>query len=115
MSWASLPVIGTLYAPAPPCTDALNKVIVRAQEAVRAEYRQPGSMRQGSAVPLHGQVAGLANVATNTDALGNIRFFAEVGEQHATETYMELLAAPVVTTTLAKLRGVQARLLARAE
>ena len=45
---------------------------------------------------------------------GSLLFFVEVGQQHATETYMQLLAAPVIPSGVAKLLAT-ASVLSRAQ
>jgi len=90
-SWASLPAIAAQYAPAPPCPDALKQLIDRAVTIVGSTYEQVGRADHGSAVPLHGQVVARTVPALSPDP-GAALFFQEVGQQHATETYMQLLS-----------------------
>jgi hypothetical protein len=109
-SWGSLTAIAAHYTPAPPCPDALKQVIQRAVSVVGAAYEQVGSVDQGSAVPLHGQLEAPTVPALTSDPAAAL-FFQEVDEQHATETYMQLLSAAVVPTALATLSAVRAKLL----
>jgi hypothetical protein len=44
-------------------------------------------------------------IAPGTESRDNVAFFTEVDYQHGTETYMQLMAAPVTPTLLAKLRA----------
>jgi hypothetical protein len=110
-SWATLPAIARKYTPAPPCPDALKPVIERAVTVVGSTYEQVGSAHHGSAVLLHGQVEVPTAPALSPDPAAAL-FFQEVDLQHATETYMQLLSAPDVSTTLATLSAVRAKLLA---
>ena len=41
-SWATLPSIAELYAPAPACSDRIKELIARVEQAVQGEYVQPG-------------------------------------------------------------------------
>jgi Lipase (class 3) len=108
-SWASLATIATFYTPAPPCPDTLKQVINRAITIVDSLYEQVGSAESGGAVPLHGQLVPLG-VAPSPDE-GAALFFVEVGLQHATETYMQLLSTPAISPALATLFAVRAKLL----
>ena len=102
--WASLGVIETYYTPFPPCTPEIKQVIEDAATFVGTDYAQVGTAEQGSAVALPGQiVAGAAAAALHpiVDAL----FLYEVAQQHASTTYLRLLAAPPIPAAVAKLRG----------
>jgi hypothetical protein len=99
MSWATLLSIAAVYLPAPACTAQMKALIDWAQVRVAGEYQQPAS-----AVELHGQVQPIAT-APGTESRDNVEFFTEVDYQHGTETYMQLMAAPVTPTLLAKLRA----------
>jgi hypothetical protein len=110
-SWASLPAIAALYLPAPPCPDALKPIIDRAVAIVGSTYEQVGSANHGSAVQLHGQLDVSTAPALSPDPAAAL-FFQEVDRQHATETYMQLLAAPAVSPALAALSAVRTKLLA---
>jgi hypothetical protein len=99
MSWATLLSIAALYKPAPPCTPEMKALIDWAQVKVAGEYQQPTS-----AVELRGQLQPTL-VVQGATSRENVAFFSEVDYQHGTETYMQLLAAPVTPTVLAKLRA----------
>jgi Lipase (class 3) len=110
-SWASLPSIAALYTPAPQCSDRIKELIARAQEIVGTTYVQPGALGNGSAHQLHGHLA-MPIADPVTPDRGSLLFFYEVDQQHATETYMQLLEAPIVPATLAKLLASRSRLVA---
>jgi hypothetical protein len=61
-------------------------------------------------VLLHGQVETPTAPALSPDPAAAL-FFQEVDQQHATETYMQLLSAPAVSRALATLSAVRAKLL----
>jgi hypothetical protein len=109
-SWASLPAIARKYTPAPPCPATLKPIIDRAVTAVGTSYEQVGNAVNGSAVLLHGQVETPTAPALSPDPAAAL-FFQEVDQQHATETYMQLLSAPAVSRALATLSAVRAKLL----
>jgi hypothetical protein len=109
-SWASLPAIALKYTPAPPCPAALKPVIDRAVAAVGTTYVQVGRADDGSAVLLRGQVQLETSPPLSSDPAA-AQFFQEVDQQHATETYMQLLSAPAISVAVAKLSAVRARLL----
>jgi hypothetical protein len=109
-SWASLPAIARKYTPAPPCPAALKPIIDRAVTAVGTTYEQVGSADNGSAVLLRGQVEAPTAPDLSPDPAAAL-FFQEVDQQHATETYMQLLSAPAVSRALATLSAVRAKLL----
>jgi hypothetical protein len=108
-SWASLPAIAELYTPAPRCPDALKQVIVRAASVVGSAYEQVGTVENGSAVALHGQLE-VPTVPVLSPDPAAAMFFQEVDHQHATETYMQLLSAAAIPPALAKLSAVRAKL-----
>jgi Lipase (class 3) len=108
--WASLPSIVAQYRPAPPCPDALKELIEWAVSKVGSTYVQVGRAAKGSVVRLAGRVGPPAVAAPGPDPAAEL-FFQEVDQQHATETYMELLSAPAVSTALATLRAVRAKVL----
>jgi Lipase (class 3) len=108
-SWDSLPSIAALYVPAPQCSDRVKTLIARVEEAVSGIYVQPGVLTIGSAHPLRGTVSAPISAPLTPDR-GSLLFFHEVGVQHATATYMELLGAPVVPATLAKLLATRSSL-----
>jgi hypothetical protein len=101
-SWAALPSIAAQYTPAPECSARIKQLIARVQEVVAAWYAQPGALANGSAHRLRGQLTLPSTVPATLDT-GSLLFFYEVGQQHATETYMQLLGAPVVPAALAQL------------
>jgi hypothetical protein len=103
MSWATLLSIAAVYVPAPACTAQMQALIDWAQVRVAGDYQQPTS-----AVELHGQVQPTA-VPPGTESRDNVAFFTEVDFQHGTETYMQLLAAPVMPTLMVKLRAALSR------
>jgi acetyl esterase/lipase len=109
-SWASLPAIGRKYTPAPPCPASLKPIIERAAALVGTTYEQVGRADDGSSVLLRGQLEAPTVPALSTDPAAAL-YFQEVDQQHATETYMQLLCAPAVSTALARLSAVRARLL----
>jgi hypothetical protein len=109
-SWATLAAIAAYYTPAPPCPDALKQVIARVVSVVGSAYEQVGIADHGSAVPLHGQVVAPTVPVLSSDPAAAM-FFQEVDHQHATETYMQLLSAAVVSPALATLSAVRAKLL----
>jgi Lipase (class 3) len=104
-SWASLPRIARLYRPAPRCSVRMRQLVAWAQEKVGTDYQQVGKRTRGSAVELHGQLTAPHALPLTPDR-GSVLFFYEVGQQHATETYMQLLEAPAIPHTLAKLNAV---------
>jgi len=104
MSWATLPNIGELYAPAPECSERIKQLIARVESRVQAEYVQPGVDHT-----LAGRIARPLAVRLTPDR-ASLMFFYEVGQQHATATYMQLLKAPVVPPALAKLLATSARM-----
>jgi hypothetical protein len=108
-SWATLPAIAAKYRPAPPCPDSLKRVIDRAVNAVGSAYEQVGSAHHGSAVLLRGQVEAPTAHDLSPDPAAAL-FFQEVDQQHATETYMQLLSAAAISPALAKLSAVRAKL-----
>lgn len=112
ISWASLPTIATLYTPAPVCSERVKNVVARAQAIVGSTYQQVGTVNNGSAVELPGQIIAEIDVPLTPDR-GSLLFFKEVGEQHATEMYMQLLEAPIISAALAELSAVRAALIAR--
>jgi hypothetical protein len=109
-SWATLPAIAAKYTPVPPCPDALKQVIDRAVTVVGSTYEQVGSAHHGSAVLLRGQVEAPTAPDLSPDPAAAL-FFQEVDRQHATDTYMQLLATPAVSSALATLSAVRAKLL----
>jgi Lipase (class 3) len=109
ISWASLPTIAALYTPAPVCSERVKDIITRAQSIVGSTYQQVGTLTEGSAVELHGQLIAEIDVPLTPDR-GSLLFFKEVGDQHATEMYMQLLGAPVISVALAELSAVLAAL-----
>jgi Lipase (class 3) len=111
ISWASLPTIATLYTPAPLCSERVKNVVARAQAIVGSAYQQVGTVEGGSVVELHGQLTAEIAVPLSPDR-GSLLFFREVGEQHATEMYMQLLEVPAIPPALAKLSAVSAALMA---
>jgi hypothetical protein len=106
--WASLPVIETYYTPFPPCTTDIKTIIEDAANFVGTTYTQPGIAGQGSAVPLPGQVTSRP-AAARFDPIGDALFLYEVAQQHASTTYLRLLAAPPVPAAAAKVRGARFR------
>jgi Lipase (class 3) len=109
-SWATLLDIARKYMPAPACPDSLKQIIDRAAIHVGTTYRQVGSVREGSAVMLRGQVEAPTAPALSPDPAAAL-YFQEVDYQHATETYMQLLSAPAISRVLAMLSAARARLL----
>jgi len=109
MSWAALPSIAASYNPAPMSSERIKEVVAWAQGIVGQTYVQPGSIADGSAVLLQGQLT-VPNAVPLTPDRGSLLFFKEVDEQHATETYMQLLGAPAIPAVLAKLSAVHAAL-----
>jgi len=103
-SWATLPSIAELYSPAPECSERIKQLIARVERAVQGEYVQPGRARK-----LKGKIAKPLAVALTPDR-ATLMFFYEVGQQHATATYQELLNAPVITPALGKLLAASSRL-----
>jgi hypothetical protein len=101
-SWAALPSIANSYTRAPLCSVRIQNLIERVQEVVEGVYVQPGIPGDGSARQLQGQLSAPDAVPLTPDR-GSLLFFYEVGQQHATQTYMRLLEAPVVPPALAKL------------
>ena len=87
-------------------------MIARVEQAVRDEYAQPGALATGSARELKGKIAKPLTVALTPDR-ATLMFFYEVGQQHATATYQQLLDAPVIPPSLAKLRATHKRLIGR--
>jgi hypothetical protein len=108
-SWATLPAIARKYTPAPPCPDSLKPIIARAVTMVGSTYQQVGSAGVGSAVLLRGQVETPTAPDLSPDPAAAL-FFQEVDQQHATQTYMQLLGAPAVSPALAALSAVRAKL-----
>jgi Lipase (class 3) len=111
-SWASLPSIAARYTPAPQCSERIKQLIAQVQDVVGAWYVQPGALANGSAHRLQGQITTPIAVPLTPDR-GSLLFFYEVGQQHATETYMQLLEAPLIPATLAKLLATRSRLAAQ--
>jgi Lipase (class 3) len=109
-SWATLLDIARKYTPAPACPDALNQIVERVAMHVGTTYKQVGSALNGSAVRLRGQVEMPTAPALSPDPAAAL-YFQEVDYQHATETYMQLLSAPAISTALATLSAVRAKLL----
>jgi len=101
-SWASLPEIAALYAPAPPCTQQMQSLIDWAQVRVAGEYAQVGSMGNGSAVLLRGQVSP-PRAPRTARSFDNVAFFREVDYQHGTDMYQQLMGTPVTPPWLANL------------
>jgi hypothetical protein len=83
--------------------------VARAQSVIGSTYQQVGVLTEGSAVELHGHVIADIDIPLTPDR-GSLLFFKEVGEQHATEMYMQLLDAPVISAALAELSAVSAAL-----
>jgi hypothetical protein len=108
-SWATLLAIGRKYTPAPPCPPALKPIIDRAVAIVGSTYEQVGNAGPGSAVLLRGKVEAPTAPELSPDPAAAL-FFQEVDQQHATETYMQLLSAPALSPALAKLSAVRAKL-----
>lgn len=104
-SWATLHTIETYYTPFPSCTAEIKRVIGEAADFVGADYVQVGTAAQGSAVPLTGQVTARPGAGLGLDPLGDALFLYELAQQHASATYLRLLAAPAVPAAVAKLRG----------
>jgi Lipase (class 3) len=101
-SWASLPSIARRYTPAPQCSQRVKQLIARVEDVVNGVYVQPGAAANGSARRLRGKITPALDAPLTPDR-GSLLFFSEVGYQHATETYMQLLGAPVIPATLAEL------------
>jgi Lipase (class 3) len=101
-SWAALPSIAASYAPAPPCSQRMKDLIARVEEIVGGVYVQTGRRLTDSAHALRGELTAPLAVPLTPDR-GSLLFFYEVGQQHATETYMRLLEAPVIPASLATL------------
>jgi hypothetical protein len=108
-SWASLASIARRYTPAPRCSERVRQLIARVSGVVEGVYAQPGALTNGSARRLRGQVTPFAPLldAPLTPDRGSLLFFVEVGQQHATETYMQLLGAPLIPAVLAELLAAE--------
>jgi hypothetical protein len=110
MSWASLVDITAVYVPTPPCTEQMKALVDWAQLRVAGDYHHVGSVANGSAVALPGTVTGVTALASDAESLDNVPFFSEVGYQHTTETYMQLLGSRISPTLVAKFRAALERL-----
>jgi hypothetical protein len=108
-SWASLPKIGRLYRPEPKCSRRIHQLLRRVEDFIGDVYVQPGALRNGSAHRLRGQVRQPTDESGTPDR-NSVRYFEQVGYQHGTSTYMQLLEAPVIPPALAKLFAATARL-----
>jgi hypothetical protein len=62
----------------------------------------PGRSSPAAPQRLHGQLTAPRAVPLTPDR-GSLLFFDEVGQQHATDAYMQLIGAPVMSPALAKL------------
>ena len=111
-AWASLATIATYFSPSPRCPDYLKEIIAQGERDVGTEYVQVGTVAQGSAVALTGHVVPWSSW-WNLDPTGTAQFAHQVGEQHATATYLGLLAAPPMMGATVKLTAMHARMQAR--
>ena len=69
-------------------------------------------MDTGTARQLNGKIARPLAVALTPDR-ATLMFFYEVGQQHGTATYQQLLKAPVIPPSLAKLLATHHRLVGK--
>ena len=111
-AWASLATITTYYTPSPLCPTYIKDIVADAEWDVGTEYVQVGTAASGSAVALPGTVV-TGWGWWDLDPTGTAEFAHQVGEQHATATYLGMLnATPAVGATV-KLAAMRARSAAR--
>jgi hypothetical protein len=111
-AWASLATITTYYAPSPRCPDYIKDIVDGAINDVGTEYVQVGDLTTGSAVELTGKVVPWSSW-WDLDPTGTAQFAHQVAEQHATATYLGLLAGRPHVGATVKLAAMGARLAAR--
>jgi hypothetical protein len=111
-AWATLSTIPTYYAPSPLCPSYIKDIVDEGIKDVGTEYVQVGDLAAGSAVELTGTVVPWSSW-WDLDPTGTAQFAHQVGEQHATATYLGLLAAPPHLGATVKLRAMGARTAAR--
>ena len=108
-AWASLAHVDTYYQPKPLAPEDIKLLVSEAIKIVGAEYVQVGTKAAGSEHPLPGQVIPWNSFIGNLDPTGNVEYAHQVGEQHATATYMRLLAAQPHMAATVKLSAMSAR------
>jgi pimeloyl-ACP methyl ester carboxylesterase len=107
-AWASLATILTYYTPSPLCPDYIKDIVGDAEWDVGSEYVQVGTAAGGSAVALQGTVVPWSSW-WDLDPTGTAQFAHQVGEQHATSTYLGLLAGTPAVAATVKLAAMGAR------
>lgn len=112
-AWASLSTITTYYTPSPRCPSYIKDIVDEAIDDVGTEYVQVGDLATGSAVELTGTVVPWSSW-WDLDPTGTAQFAHQVAEQHATATYLGLLAGTPHVGWTVKLAAMGARLAARA-
>jgi hypothetical protein len=111
-AWATLSTIPTYYSPSPRCPFYVKDIVDEAITDVGSEYVQVGDPTTGSAVELTGQAVPWSSW-WDLDPTGTAQFAHQVGEQHATATYLGLLAATPHIGATVKLAAMGARTAAR--
>jgi hypothetical protein len=112
-AWATLSTITSYYPPSPLCPDYIKDIVDEAIKDVGSEYVQVGDTGTGSAVELTGQVVPWSSWG-DLDPTGTAEFAHQVAEQHATATYLGLLAATPNVGATVKLAAMGARVAAGA-
>jgi hypothetical protein len=113
-AWASLSTILTYYTPSPLCPDYIEDIVKDAESDIVGEYVQVGTAAGGSAVALQGTVVPWSSW-WDLDPTGTAQFAHQVGEQHATATYLGLLAGTPAVGATVKLAAMRVRAAARAQ
>lgn len=113
-AWASLATITAYYDPSPLCPTYVKDVIDEAENDVGTEYVQVGTEEYGSAIKLTGTVVPWSSW-WDLDPTGTAQFTHQVGQQHATATYLGLLNAVPTVGAAVKLMAMGARTAARRE
>jgi len=108
-AWATLATIEAYYTPSPLCPEYIKDIVNVGIKGVGSAYVQVGEASAGSAVDLQGRLAPLPPW-WGADPTGTVQFARQVAEQHATATYLSLLAATPVAGATVKLSAMGARI-----
>jgi hypothetical protein len=103
-AWATLATVMTYYPPLVPCPSDIDKIVVRAEEAVGGKYCQLGEVAAGSAVELTGTVVTPLGGRPELNPFENALFLWEAAQQHACTTYQTLLQTPLTLPAVGKLK-----------
>ena len=107
-AWTTLVTIKTYYEGYFSCPDDLKAIVDFGIKVVGNEYATVGTD-----YPLTGHIVwpfGDAERGASIDPIGDAIFLWQVGQQHATLNYLSLLKAPLLTSGMARIKGLVQRL-----